>query len=87
MNFVGVSEVMGKFIYYNPMWLFIIIVMFLLLMSACGTSVNNKPIPTFEPDVQNYRECLVKLTRTNRTDTNLDSAVLQCKHHLEVKSK
>ena len=72
---------MGKMSFYSPVWLFIIIVMFLLLMSSC-TSVTNKPIPTFEPDVQNYRECLVKLTRTNRTDENLDLASQVCKERV-----
>ena len=77
--------------FFLPMYLFFAVValLFIVALSCKPENQQNqhsakpaKTAPTFTPEEQAYRACLIKLTRTNRTDGNLDRAVLLCREEV-----
>ena len=73
-------KTIGKIAFWCPAWLFFILIglIFLIALSACGGD-STKPMPTFTPEQQEYRKCLIQNTRTDRRPENLDKWAKICK--------
>lgn len=76
---------MRKFLFYLPMWMFFIVlaIIFTMALSAC-TTAKATPMPTFTPEEQKYRACLVRETRLYPNDNDLlDRAVIKCREEVK----
>lgn len=65
---------LGKLFFWCPCWLFFAGLVFLLLVAISCKVDEKTPPPTWTPE----QLCLIKETRTDRTNENLDRAYKLC---------